>query len=96
MFNAHAETHKEPIMNTAVNKLFYSGMNGYKTMSAAAAVLVTGLILIWFYAVAQTAQSHATLSDDHRITVTATRLVAAPAGHATQKLAAVERNVTAR
>lgn len=60
------------------NKMFLSGFNSYKSFSVAAAALVTGMMLVWFYAGAQQAEKAAALAyaKEHRIEVTATRLVA--------------------
>ncbi|MDX2219040.1 MAG: hypothetical protein SF172_08465 [Burkholderiales bacterium] len=62
------------------NKMFLEGFNSYKTVSVAAAAAVTGMMLVWFYASAQKAeqQAAARFAKEHRIEVTATRLVSAP------------------
>ncbi|MBL8516162.1 MAG: hypothetical protein JNM76_04240 [Betaproteobacteria bacterium] len=61
------------------NKMFLSGFNSYKSFSSAAAAVATGLMLVWFYASAQNAEkaAAAAYAKEHRIEVTATRLVAA-------------------
>lgn len=60
------------------NKMFLSGFNSYKSVSVAGAALITGMMLVWFYASAQSAEKSAAASfaKEHRIEVTATRLVA--------------------
>lgn len=60
------------------NKMFLEGFNSYKSVSVAAAAAVTGMMLVWFYASAQSVEktAAATFAKDHRIEVTATRLVA--------------------
>lgn len=61
------------------NKMFLSGFNSYKSFSVAAAALVTGMLLVWIHAGAQKAEQAAAIAyaKEHRIEVTATRLVAA-------------------
>lgn len=90
MFNA--ATNKEPIMN-ATNKVFYNGVNRYKTVSAAAAALVTGMMLVWFYTAINSAERNAELAyaAEHRITVTATKLVSAPAAGQVADLGSASR-----
>jgi hypothetical protein len=96
VFNNPAEFNKEPIMNATQNTLFFAGFNSYKKMSAAAAALVTGMILVWFSVVAQNAAHQASLSNDHRMVVTATRLVQSTAPIAAEKVAAVQSATTLR
>ena len=90
MFNA--ATNKEPIMN-ATNKVFYNGVNRYKTVSAAAAALITGMMLVWFYAAINKAERNAEIAyaAEHRITVTATKLVEAPSAGQVANLGSASR-----
>ena len=72
----------------ATNKVFYNGVNRYKTVSAAAAALITGMTLAWFYTAINKAERNAELAyaAEHRITVTATKLVEAPSTGQVAKL----------
>jgi hypothetical protein len=75
--SAATQPTQEPIMNAS--KMFLEGFTSYKSVSTLAAAAVTGMILVWFYASAQSAEKAAALAyaKEHRIEVTATRLVTA-------------------
>ena len=77
----------------ATNKVFYNGVNRYKTVSAAAAAIVTGMMLVWFYAAINKAERDAdrAWAAEHRITVTATKLVEAPAAGQVAELDSASR-----
>jgi hypothetical protein len=97
MLNApthNATPHQEPIMNST--KMFLEGFNSYKSVSVAAAALVTGMMLVWFYAGAKSAENAAALAyaEEHRIEVTATRLVSTAA--APHQVASLGSNTTVR
>ena len=63
------------------SKMFLEGFTNYKSVSVAAAALATGMMLVSFYATAKNAEQVAAAAyvKEHRIEVTATRLVAAKA-----------------
>lgn len=70
-------------------KMFLEGYNSYKFISLAAAAMVTGMMLVWFYAGAKHVENAAALAyaKEHRLEVTATRLVTAESS--TQRVAAL-------
>ncbi len=78
------------------SKMFLEGFNSYKSISLAAAAVVTGMMLVSFYAGAKNAENAAALAyaKEHRVEVTATRLV--PAESATQRVASLPINTAVR
>ena len=78
------------------SKMFLEGFSSYKSVSVAAAAFVTGLMLVWFYAGAKSAENAAALAyaKEHRIEITATRLVSAPS--APQQIAALGSDTVVR